>query len=58
MIVKTENGHVYDLSDAAIYRLQQAGNGRQAEDAFEGFAPHVPARDRGGVWLAVDDVKS
>ena len=54
MRITTENGHTYEISKETALRLLNATDGRQADDVFEGHAPHVPARDRGGVWFIVD----
>ena len=54
--VTTENGHSYELTETAVLMLMDAKNGRQADDAFEGFAPHVPHKDRSSIWFAVDDI--
>ena len=53
----TDNGHVYDLTDRAIVRLQEASNARQADDVFAGFASHVPPMDRLAIWTAVDSIQ-
>lgn len=56
MKITTENGHTYTLDRIAIHELQQAKRANDADAIFERFASHVPARDRCGVWQAVDDV--
>ncbi len=56
MQLKTDRGKTYELSRAAILALQAAKNARTADDAFAGFANHVPRRDRLDVWLAVDSI--
>lgn len=54
-ITAENNGHTYDLSEDAIIGLIEAINANQADAVFEGFASHVPAKDRCGVWMAIDD---
>ena len=53
MRITIENGHIYDLSDLAVARLQACDNAQQVGWAFEGFAPDVPPRDRLAVWMEV-----
>jgi hypothetical protein len=51
--VECENGHIYRISRKAYDALKIATNGREANDAFEGFASHVPCADRGQLWQSI-----
>lgn len=50
---QTERGETFDLSDEAIAALRNAKDARQADEAFNEYAPHVPRKDRADIWLKV-----
>ncbi|KKN46352.1 hypothetical protein LCGC14_0673800 [marine sediment metagenome] len=54
MNIRTESGRKYNLTDDAILWLLDSTDARSAESVFEGFASHVPVKDRLAVWVAVE----
>lgn len=48
--ITDEQGCEYELSAMAVWALNKAKNGRDAEQAFEMLADYIPRFSRGCVW--------